>query len=208
MRSSDSGFSPAHPKAVDAYPSGRTVPRHASGLVGRDFYGTFDSSLPLNGILRPGGLAIWQANRALKYIEGNLGSKVVIREIADCLSLSTSHFSRAFKRSLGSAPMAYVAARRVERARLMLTSTQESLTDIALACGFADQPHFNRLFRRLVGMSPGRWRRSSTEFQPTGKGDKFMEIGRRSFTAALVAGAAVSLTSTRGLGAVGTATRA
>jgi AraC-like DNA-binding protein/pimeloyl-ACP methyl ester carboxylesterase len=193
---------------VDAYPSGRTVPRHASGLVGRDFYGTFDSSLPLNGILRPGGLAIWQANRALKYIEGNLGSKVVIREIADCLSLSTSHFSRAFKRSLGSAPMAYVAARRVERARLMLTSTQESLTDIALACGFADQPHFNRLFRRLVGMSPGRWRRSSMDFQPTDKGDNFMEINRRAFTTALVAGAAASLTSIRGIGATATAAKA
>jgi AraC-like DNA-binding protein/thioesterase domain-containing protein len=208
MRYPDSGFLLAHPKVADAYPSGRADPWHASRFLGRDSDGTSVSLPPLGGILRPGGLAVWQANRALRYIEGNLGSKVAIREIADCVALSTSHFSRAFKRSLGSAPMAYVAARRVERARLMLTSTQESLTEIALACGFSDQPHFNRLFRRVVGMSPGRWRRSSTEFQPTGKGDKFMEIGRRSFTAALVAGAAVSLTSTRGLGAVGTATRA
>jgi AraC-like DNA-binding protein/thioesterase domain-containing protein len=124
------------------------------------------------------------------------------------VELSTSHFSRAFKRSLGSAPMAYVSTRRVERARHMLTSTQASLTEIALACGFSDQPHFNRLFRRVVGMSPGRWRRSSMDFQPTGKGDNFMEIGRRAFTAALVAGAAASLTSTRGFGAMSPATGA
>jgi AraC-like DNA-binding protein len=57
--------------------------------------------------------------------------------------------------------MAYVAARRVERAKLMMTSTRERLTGIALACGFADQSHLNRHFRRVVGTSPGLWRRTS-----------------------------------------------
>ena len=199
---------PAHPKVVGAYPGGRTDPWHASRLLGEDSDGTCVSFPPLNGILRPGGLAVWQANRALKYIEGNLGSKVVIREIADCVALSKSHFSRAFKRSLGSAPMAYVATRRVERARLMLTSTQKSLTEIALACGFSDQPHFNRLFRRLVGMSPGRWRRSSINEPTNSNGDIPMEISRRVFTTALVAGAATSLTSIRGIGATATAAKA
>jgi len=108
---------------------------------------------------RPGGLAAWQAKRALDYIEANLGAKMAIDEIADVVSLSKSHFSRAFKCSLGSSPMAYVAARRVERAKLMMTSTRERLTDIALACGFADQSHLNRYFRRVVGTSPGLWRR-------------------------------------------------
>jgi AraC-like DNA-binding protein len=58
-------------------------------------------------------------------------------------------------------PIAYVAARRAERAKLMMTSTPERLTDIALACGFSDQPHLNRSFRRVVGTSPGHWRRTS-----------------------------------------------
>jgi AraC-like DNA-binding protein len=57
--------------------------------------------------------------------------------------------------------MAYVAARRVERAKLMMAGTRERLTDIALACGFADQSHLNRCFRRVVGTSPGLWRRMS-----------------------------------------------
>ena len=56
--------------------------------------------------------------------------------------------------------MSYIAERRVERAKLMMTSTRERLSDIALACGFVDQPHLNRYFRRMVGMSPGLWRRS------------------------------------------------
>src|SRR5271156_3879934 len=107
-------------------------------------------SISASSIARPGGVAAWQANRALKYIEGNLGSKMAIREIANFVALSTSHFSRAFKQSLGSSPSAYVSARRVDRAKLMMTSTRVRLSDIALACGFTDQPHFNRSFRRAV----------------------------------------------------------
>jgi AraC-like DNA-binding protein len=154
MRYSDSSVLPAHPKVVEAYPSGCTDPWHASRLLGKDSDGTCVSFPPLNGIWRPGGLAAWQANRALRYIEGNLGSRVAIREIADCVALTASHFSRAFKHSLGSAPCAYVAARRVERAKLMMTSTRERLAYIALACGFSDQPHFNKSFSRVVGVSP------------------------------------------------------
>lgn len=44
-----------------------------------------------------------------------------------------------------------------------MISTDQQLTEIALACGFADQPHLNRSFRRVVGMSPGLWRRRSAE---------------------------------------------
>jgi AraC family transcriptional regulator len=116
---------------------------------------------PSQGNCRPGGLAAWQAHRALEYIERNLGSKMRVREIADCAALSERHFSRAFKRSLGSSPMAYVGTRRVERAKLMVASTRTKLTDIALACGFSDQAHLTKSFRRVVGMSPGVWRRTS-----------------------------------------------
>jgi transcriptional regulator GlxA family with amidase domain len=106
------------------------------------------------------GLANWQTKRALDYIEQNLGSKVEIRQLANAVALSKSHFSRAFKRSLGFTPARYVVIRRVERAQQMMSSTAERLTDIAIACGFADQPHLNRYFRRLVGVSPGVWRRA------------------------------------------------
>jgi AraC family transcriptional regulator len=133
----------------------------ASALLGRQSEAIGTSASPSQAILRLGGLAPWQANRALEYIEGNLGSKMTIREIADQVALSTSHFSRAFKQSLGCSPITYVAMRRVERAKLMMTSTRERLAAIALACGFADQSHFCRQFRRAIGISPSLWRRIS-----------------------------------------------
>ena len=108
---------------------------------------------------RRGGLANWQAERVLAYIEANLGSKIAIRALAELVDLSTSHFARGFKRSVGFSPMGYISTRRVERAKLMMTSTQWCLADVALACGFTDQPHLTRKFRRLVGTTPGVWRR-------------------------------------------------
>ena len=135
--------------------------RDASTLLGSETDVSQDDAHAPHAEFRMGGLAAWQAKRALDYIEANLGAKVGIEEMAHVVTLSKSHFSRAFKCSLGSSPMAYVAARRVERAKLMMTSTRERLTDIALACGFADQSHFNRHFRRVVGTSPGLWRRVS-----------------------------------------------
>ena len=110
-----------------------------------------------------GELSRWLAKRALAYIEEHLGSKIEVSRIAAHVSLSKSHFSRAFKLSMGSAPMVYVSRRRVERAKLMMTSTAQTLTEIALACGFADQSHFNRCFLGLIGISPGKWRRHIME---------------------------------------------
>jgi AraC family transcriptional regulator len=134
--------------------------KDAAALLESDAQDGGAGAPPASTVFRSGGLARWQAKRALAYIEANLGSKMDIRELADVVAFSKSHFSRAFKRSLGLPPMAYVAARRVERAKVMMTSTSEQLTEIALASGFADQSHLNRSFRRVVGMSPGLWRRS------------------------------------------------
>ena len=122
-------------------------------------------SLPGSSGIQPGGLANWQARRTLDYIEANLASKLGIGDLAEVVALSRSHFSRAFKCTLGLSPMEYVAVRRVERAKELISSTRERLAEVALACGFADQPHFNRRFRALIGMSPGRWRRSLAEEQ-------------------------------------------
>ena len=120
-------------------------------------------------MLSEGGLACRQARRALEYIEAHLGSQIEIREIAQLVALSRSHFSRIFKRCVGFSPRAYVSARRVERAKFMMRCTSERLSDIAVVCGFADQPHLNRHFRRIVGMSPGLWRRGQLSSPLSGK---------------------------------------
>jgi AraC family transcriptional regulator len=118
------------------------------------------------GVFQSGGLARWQARRAVTYIDTHLESRLEVTMLAKLVSFSKSHFSRAFKQSLGLPPMTYVKMRRIERAKTLMTSTNQQLTQIALICGFADQSHLNRSFRKVNGVSPGRWRRSNVHTAP------------------------------------------
>jgi AraC family transcriptional regulator len=113
-----------------------------------------------------GGLAPWQIKLALEYIDANLGSKLRLDEIAKLVGLSTSHFSRAFKVSRGFSPGEYISMARVNRARRMIDTTCEPLCQIAVDCGFADQPHLCKSFRRWVGVSPATWRREHLTILP------------------------------------------
>lgn len=106
-----------------------------------------------------GGLAPWQERRAKDIIDANLCGEIPLSWLAQECGLSTGHFSRAFRRSTGVAPHRWLLKRRVEVARDMLRTSGRPLTEVALACGFADQSHFTRVFRDQTGASPGMWRR-------------------------------------------------
>ena len=107
-----------------------------------------------------GGLAPWQVTRAKEILCANLDGRVQLKEVARECRLSVSHFSRAFRRSMGVAPHNWLLTRRVEVAKEKLRDDRLSLMDVALACGFADQSHLTRVFTRMVGVSPGAWRRA------------------------------------------------
>lgn len=111
-----------------------------------------------------GGLAGWQIRHAVEYIEAHLESSIRIKDLAALSRLSASHFSRAFKKSFGQAPMTYVTGQRVLLAKRLLLTTEESMSQIALACGMCDQAHLTRVFRRLVGDSPMAWRRRHADY--------------------------------------------
>lgn len=111
------------------------------------------------GTIARGGLTPWQIRHVTRHIDAAMASNISTDDCAAMARLSTSHFRRAFKVSFGETFYAYLSRRRVERAQEMMVMTDQSLCRIARACGFADQSHFTRVFRRLVGASPGSWRR-------------------------------------------------
>jgi len=107
-------------------------------------------------------LAPWQLARAARFIAENLAEKISVRDVSVVSSLSPSHFSRAFRSTVGESPYAYIIRCRVERARHLIHATKMSLAEIALDCGFTDQAHLTKLFRRVVGICPGAWRRGQS----------------------------------------------
>ena len=107
-----------------------------------------------------GGVAPRQEKRSKEMLAGDLTGEIPLHEIADACGLSISHFSRAFRKSTGLSPHAWLLQIRVESAKAMLRAGDTPLSLIAMACGFADQSHFSNVFRRRVGLSPGAWRKT------------------------------------------------
>jgi AraC family transcriptional regulator len=106
-----------------------------------------------------GGLAGWQLARATEHIEARLSSTIKMDEVAQLIGLSTSQFARAFRRSIGMPPHRWHLNARIRHAQQLMFDTDLPLAEIALESGFADQSHFANTFTRLVGISPGVWRR-------------------------------------------------
>ena len=103
-------------------------------------------------------LAPWQRRRVIDFVEANLAETIRVVDLADVTRLGVRQFARAFRGDFGESPYAFVLRRRIEKAKEML-STDDSLAHIAARCGFSDQPHLTRLFRRIAGASPAEWRR-------------------------------------------------
>jgi AraC family transcriptional regulator len=92
------------------------------------------------------------------YIEEHLTEDLSLAELAAIASLSPFHFARLFKASTGVSPHRYVIGRRIERAKLLLSTTNWSLAAIAHAVGFAHESHLALHFKRLTGLLPSSYR--------------------------------------------------
>lgn len=101
-----------------------------------------------------GRLAPATLRRVLDAVEGRLAEPLSLEDLAREAALSPYHFARAFRTSVGTSPLRYVTARRVERARVLLRSRRYRVGEVAAIVGFADPNHFSRTFRRLTGRTP------------------------------------------------------
>jgi AraC-like DNA-binding protein len=142
---------------AEAEPSNRLLIDHIMLAINAHFAHTYGGMRPRKALHR-GGLAAWQERRAKEMLALNSG-ELSLQDIAAECGLSLTHFSRAFKRSTGLPPHAWLQMHRLKRAKDMLLASKSSLAEIALSCGFADQSHFTRMFARTVGIAPGKWRR-------------------------------------------------
>lgn len=121
---------------------------------------TYGGMNPDAGLPR-GGLAPWQERRVKELMTACLHEEVSLNRLAAECSLSVRHFARAFRQSTGLSPHRWLLKHRVDSARELLNNRALSLSDVALACGFADQSHFTRVFTAMFGISPGAWRRAN-----------------------------------------------
>lgn len=110
-----------------------------------------------------GKLSSLQLRLIVEYIHEHLTEDLSLVDLAKQLNLSSFHFARLFKNSLGLSPHQYLLQNRIDRAKkLIAVSMKPSLTEIGLQVGFYDQAHFTKAFRRAVGISPKSFLRQLT----------------------------------------------
>jgi AraC family transcriptional regulator len=104
------------------------------------------------------GLPGYRLKRVTEFIEANLAHELSLKELAGVAGMSAHYFAELFKRSTGLPPHKFVLRRRIERAKQVLCENERSVSDAGLSAGFENPSHFARMFRKIVGVSPSRFR--------------------------------------------------
>jgi AraC family transcriptional regulator len=100
------------------------------------------------------GLTAMQLRQTIDYIQTHLDQNLSLAQIAESINISPTYFARSFKRATGTSPHQYVIQQRVERAKVMLKTTDLAIANIAFQVGFSSQSHLTQHFKRLTGSTP------------------------------------------------------
>jgi AraC family transcriptional regulator len=100
------------------------------------------------------------------YIEQHLDERLSLDELARVAGVSRFHFARQFRLRTGESPMGFLLRVRIERGKSLLREGAASVGNVAAALGFADQSHFTRTFKRLVGVPPSEYKNGAPPLRP------------------------------------------
>lgn len=100
-------------------------------------------------------------HRAINYINANCAKNLNMSDVADYVGYSHSHFSKVFKEEMGCGFRTYLTQIRVEKSKSLLLSSNISIADICEMCGFEDQSYHCKVFKKLVGVTPDKFRKQS-----------------------------------------------
>ena len=99
-----------------------------------------------------------------RYLDNHMAEDISLDTLCEISGYSAGHLIRAFRQYFGLTPHAYLLNRRIQLGRLELASGTP-IAEAALNAGFADQPHFQRTFKRLMAATPNQYRQPSTDHQ-------------------------------------------
>jgi len=106
---------------------------------------------------------IWTSDermkQVLRYIHEHIADKIDVEDLANMASITKTYFIRLFKQEFGLSPVQYINLKKVERAQLLLYTTDCSVKEVAYKLGFSDHSYFIRLFHKVAGITPQEYRR-------------------------------------------------
>lgn len=98
--------------------------------------------------------------KTLAYIRKNIFESIDLDTLARISCLSKDHFIRLFKKEMKTTPLQYINRKKIEKAQLILLTNNMPIKNIAYLLGYEDQSYFNRFFKKIIGMTPQKYRYS------------------------------------------------
>ncbi|UIO45169.1 AraC family transcriptional regulator [Brevibacillus brevis] len=106
-------------------------------------------------------------SEAVCFIQAHYKETISLGDIANAAGLSRYYLINLFREYLNTTPLQYITKLRIEKAMDLLTQTNLSVNDIALAIGYANANYFNKVFKKLIGTSPGQFRECKNSLPTT-----------------------------------------
>ncbi len=97
--------------------------------------------------------------KAVMYMNQNLQNNIGLEDVAKAIGLSPTYFSRIFSQEMKMTFIDYMTKIRIEESKKYLVDSRQSISDIALRLGFSDQSYFSKVFKKVEGMTPGKYRK-------------------------------------------------
>lgn len=106
-----------------------------------------------------------QMDKVCAYLAAHLNGRMQVAGLAALIGMGRTSFFERFTMTANMTPNQYLKFLRIEKAKELMCDPQFTLLDIAFACGYSDQSHLTRFFKRYVGVSPGHYRREALSQQ-------------------------------------------
>jgi len=103
---------------------------------------------------------IIKLKKVLSFMRENFDRQITLEEMAEVSETSIKYFTTFFKNMTGKTPFSYLIGYRVERAAILLSNTEMSITEVAYSSGFNDLSYFIKTFKKTKGVSPGQFRKN------------------------------------------------
>ena len=117
----------------------------------------------MSHFIREASLRVWtndeRMKRVLEYIHSNISYQLNVEELSDIAHVTKPYFIKLFKHEFGISPIQYINGKKVERAQLLLFTTNMTIKEVAYTLGFSDQNYFIRMFRKMIGTTPQEYRK-------------------------------------------------
>lgn len=97
--------------------------------------------------------------KTVLYIRKHLNEAIELEKLAEISCFSKDHFIRLFKKELGTTPLQYINQKKIEKAQLLLITEELAVKEIAFQLAFEDYSYFNRLLKKITGVTPQEYRR-------------------------------------------------